>query len=154
MKPESKIRQKLKQAKFRHSKKYISTHMKQKCYNCVYNKPLTLKEGSEVVRVCMYGYPDDWNNVICDEELEDHSKDCAFFKTLTAEELKDEFDTFLKTSPLDLIGSQYPDLAALLWVLDQEGLEEVESDAVELPEIVDLAVSNQTRATKPWWKFW
>jgi hypothetical protein len=49
------------------------------------------------------------------EQLDSHDP------SLTKETIKEEFRQFLATAPLHEIASEFPDLAALLWVLDGEG---------------------------------
>ena len=39
----------------------------------------------------------------------------------TKESVQEDFRKFLHTSPVGVIASQYPDIAALMWILNEEG---------------------------------
>jgi hypothetical protein len=57
-----------------------------------------------------------------------------FHRVNTKESRKEAFIAFLKTSDVATIAVQYPDIAALLWVLDVEGpvvVSDMEAEAKE-----------------------
>lgn len=140
MKSESQIKHKVKQALFRHMKRRIKAGMKRNCSNCKFNREVQGSKGFP--NVCVHP---EMGVVICDDNYPDISidpKECPFWEPrLTVDEIKREFTEFAKQSR-EIIASEMPDVAILLWVLAEEDaeyplredfseIEEEESDSAE-----------------------
>jgi hypothetical protein len=131
MKKQGSVRQKLKQVMFRHRSKYVEEGMKRRPANCAHNEIVQVHDPSSAnragLRICLYGVSsedhDRWNNRTCDESLGglEQCRQCPMFKNRsTSEDLKAEFATMLGAGDIGWIAKQYPDVAALMWVLDSE----------------------------------
>ena len=125
MQTRGKVKQKLKQAAFRHRKRFVAEGLNREPRNCKWNDALKTPHGSEV-RLCVYGQgSEDWNKVVCDPAFGgcEQAEVCEFFECRrTAEELKDEFENFAGMKgqvEMGRLSREYPDLAALLWVLSE-----------------------------------
>lgn len=127
MQTEAEIRQKLKQVQYRHLKKLLEANFKQRPCNCAYNevhRPMNSK--GDPIGLCMYSAEsaDDWQGVVCDEDFGGIrlARDCGLFKPhKTKLEIKADFHALMESQDLGDIAVQYPDIAALLWVLDDRG---------------------------------
>jgi hypothetical protein len=107
------IRQKVKQARFRHLKRFLEDGLSQQSSNCVHNNPS--EAFGKVVGVCKI------KHVTCDPiASRDLSGDCGLYACRnTKESLKQDFAE-LMSGPLSRLASRYPDLAALAWIF-QDG---------------------------------
>jgi len=149
MKHEGSVRQQLKQVKFRHQKKLIKLNFKKEPKQCRFNG-LVSRPGFEV-GVCLYGYPPEpdkgWVGRFCDENEPggvEYARSCELFEPKqTLDEVKDQFDAFLRDSNLPEIAQEYPDIAALMWVLDMTGAELLEDEAEEEVFVSHLLVPIQ-----------
>lgn len=120
MKPEGQIKHKLAQVRFRHLKRETRTGLSRRSGNCKFNGLIDLP-GHENLGVCLHSAEDPacWNGGSCDDTLDDRASRCPLFETLnTKESIRDEFDSFLEKADRAHIAERYPDMAALLWVLD------------------------------------
>jgi len=133
MKRRGAIKHKLKQVIFRHRSKYVEEGLKRRPANCSYNAPIQVYDPSTtnkaVLRVCLYDVSNRrrWNNATCDESLGglEQCRKCPMFKARNeADDLKAEFATMLGIDGTEVdigwIAKQYPDVAALMWVLGSE----------------------------------
>lgn len=148
MRPRSQVRQQLRQVTFRHLQKQLRDNFKQKPSTCKHNREILLNDGS--VRVCGHlnpeGHP---RHVVCDARVagcKEMARSCPLWAPLkTKEEIKETFGLLLQSDRGE-IAAKYPDIAALLWVLDSE--EDVPSSEdlarVEPEEGVSLPPSS-------WW---
>lgn len=127
-----KIRYKLKQAMFRHRKKFVAEGLAKVPSNCTWNQALPTPSGGKV-RICVYGQgTPDWNQKVCDSNFGGCAQalSCKLFQDQNdPTELKDRFNRMLGLegglTPLSQISnSGYPDLAALLWVISEEGADD------------------------------
>ena len=123
MKIRGQILQKVKQVKYRYLKKFLDKCLSKVSGNCIHNRPTEINQSS-AENVCLCGYQMEeksWVGLICDKRINpDLAKNCDTFDPLnTKEELKEEFNSSLQTLPLAILASKFPDLAALLWVLDE-----------------------------------
>lgn len=129
MKAEGQIKQKVKQVIFRHRKAYIRAGLARKPRNCLHNDKVRLPihmSNRATLNVCGY-CPDGEtpNNFVCDSSMggDKQAADCPFFENrTTAEDLKEEFNRKLGLNgeaPVEIgyIAKEYPDIAALMWVL-------------------------------------
>jgi hypothetical protein len=120
MKSEGQIKHKLAQVRFRHLKRELRNGLSKRSENCQYNGVVDLP-GHPEVGICLYKAedPSQWNGGVCDSEMDDRPAKCPFFKSAnTKDSLKESFDTFLDTADRARIAERYPDMAALLWVMD------------------------------------
>jgi hypothetical protein len=121
MRTEGAIQYKLKQVCYRHRKKLIEERLRPSPSNCIFND-IPIYEGEiSAYRVCCYDGEEDWGGLVCDDEVGGSllAKRCRFFRAReTAEEIKAEFSESLKKDALGVIAAKYPDIAALMWVLE------------------------------------
>lgn len=118
-----KVVQKFKQVRFRYLKKFLNDHLNKESKNCVYNRSTTFSQsGCDNVGLCAYGFEEKtWLGGACDSRVNPElAKGCEDFESLyKKDDLKKVFNDFLETSDLPAISKHYPDLATLMWVLDQ-----------------------------------
>lgn len=138
MKTEAQVRHKLQQVKFRHLKREIRTGMSRKPCNCENNGLVNMENGS-TMGICLLGAGQSgyWQGILCDESRGGLrvAETCPNFNAIrTPTEIRSEFDTFLKSNNRAVVAEKYPDVAALLWVLEEEvdvtGAEDLEVPAV------------------------
>lgn len=148
MKSESETRQKLKQVLYRHQKRKLKANFKKVPGTCLHNVDVEL-ETDLFVGACMYPLEGSPRGVICDPRVAGNAQalKCGLWEPLRdKEEIKVEFqELFEDTTDLGLIAAQYPDVAALLWVLGEGTTsdEEPEEDDPDNP------------ITKGWnWRQW
>lgn len=124
MKRVSQIYQQYKQVKFRTRKKLVNAMLQVEPCKCAYQSqiPLSTMPDPKVV-LCEYagleGDPQ-WETVVCDEDV---ARACPMFLPLDLPSgTKATFDKFLayaeRTGEIGTLAYHYPDLAALLWVLE------------------------------------
>lgn len=122
MKSEGAIRHKLKKVTFYHLKKAIHKKMAQKSWNCVHESESperVIVEGkASVCYTCtvMGGPCDDTDN-----SLPSRARQCPKFEAKhDPQEIKAEFQSFLEEATPGELAYQYPDIHALLWVLEDD----------------------------------
>jgi hypothetical protein len=77
------------------------------------------------------------------------AKECPLWEPLqTKEALKAEFTKLMQADDRGLIASQYPDIAALLWVLDSSGTSALTS--VEMQEVTEK-LEEDLPPPQRWW---
>ena len=128
MKTEGQIRQQLKQVVFRHFQRRLKASFRRIPGSCINN------ETSGKVGIC--GFLSKDVIVVCDSDIEggiERAKTCPYWKPRkTRGEMKAEFRDLIKSGDKGRIAAQYPDVAALLWVLNGfEGLFKDIDDAVD-----------------------
>lgn len=148
MKSEGEIRQKLKQVLFRHQKAILKANFKKRPNTCAHNALVELDKDSDI-GICVFPTPDGPRGIPCDERLAgiEQAKKCDLWEPIRdKDEIKAEFQAlFEDTSDLGPIAAEYPDAAALLWVLGEGSISEEEGT----PDDVDDPV------TKGWdWGRW
>ena len=134
MKKKGEILHKLKQVRYRHIKKAIRKGLARHPYNCSHNKEINLPPFS--VGVCSHPSivkGSESELPICDQRLRDLSPNCVeFCPKLCKEEIKAEVTTSLNSKELGEVAFHYPDVAALVWVLDLDldlqGFEDLEEN--------------------------
>ena len=122
------IHHKLRQVQYRHLKREIELAYKKRPCNCIYNevhRTMCVEDKGEPIALCMFSAenPEEWQGIICDEELDGlaTARACDLFKVRrTKVEIKAEFQKLLE-SDLGAVSHVYPDIAALMWVLDEKG---------------------------------
>lgn len=128
MKTEGQVKQKVKQVIFRHRKAFVQRGLARHPENCTYNEKVRLPvhmANRATLRVCGY-CPDGStpNNVVCDASMggERQAAECPYFEARrSADALKDEFNRRLgldgSAVEIGYIAKEYPDVAALMWVM-------------------------------------
>lgn len=142
----SKVKQKLKQVKFRHLKAYLSDNLKADPRNCTHNEIRKSKNG--VVHTCGYEGSSTYGK-ICDVSFDkNRAKECGLFcPKKNKEELKAEFYSFIDNSSIGEIAKEFPDVTALMWVLDTLGADESDTELKEHYERIEqLTVENHELA--------
>ena len=129
MKTPGETRQKVKQVRYRHLKKRLEDRLQQVPENCLHNGEYP----GCIYRACLYGLAENgWNGCVCDVRLdgETRAQNCSTYTpAVSKEDVREAFASFLQEAPLREIAYHYPDLAALLWVLDGDGpVRDVEED--------------------------
>lgn len=126
MKTEGQVRHKLQQVTYRHLQRAIRTALSRRPENCVHNQVVRLPKGE--MRFCDLRGEDCDSYVPCDENhggIDQASRCIDFVRVNTKESVKEEFEVFLKTADMAAIAVEYPDIVALLWVLDVGGADVV-----------------------------
>ena len=127
MKTEGAIRHKLKQVRFRYLKQRIEGALERRPDNCVHNGSLEGVVASDTVRVCFAQVDIPGRKVVlCDERFGGCARadSCALFAARQSKaDVKAEFYAEIEGMSFPEIAYNYPDMAALLWVLADEGLE-------------------------------
>lgn len=142
MKSEGALRHKLKQVRFRHLKKRVADRLRPRPENCIHNRLLKHPLVDDPVGSCIHPDQEEHHN-LCDREWGgcEKAKACKLFETAQSkDEVKDEFREGLEASSFAEIAYIYPDMAALMWVLDEEGVEE---DWEGMPDMDLLTVTIQ-----------
>lgn len=152
MRSEGQIRQQLKQVVYRHLQKRLRENFRQRPNNCAHNVELALDDAGSYVGLCglvnAEGKP---RHVPCDARIQgcsEMARQCPLFRPLlTKDEVKAEFNAIIQSEDRGVIASHFPDVAALLWVLDQPGILPTEE------EIADLAEKAEEKPEPPhgWW---
>lgn len=127
MRTEGQIRHQLKQVTYRHLQRRLRDNFRSYPEGCANNVATPLGEGEgSFVGLCgalrSDGTP---RNIPCDSRIagcSEMARECPLFvPLLTKEQIKDEFKALVQSEDRGLIAAQYPDIAALLWVLDSLG---------------------------------
>lgn len=152
------IRHKISQIRYRHLKKRLEAELRPVPGNCAYNAvipqpvlptgqthngvpvgiPVSTGGGSPVgLGICMFGAGDltKWKPTFCDEQVDGglRAKKCSdFCPRRSKEQVKEAFAQELQEMSLAEVAYNYPDLAALIWVLDESDLPTL--DAAEEPQ--------------------
>jgi len=151
VKNDGQIKQKIKQVVYRHRKAFVRHGLARHPENCSYNKRVTLPvhmSNRAALHVCGY-CPDGEtpNNVVCDASMggDRQAGECPFFEAKnTAEALKEEFNENLGINggaprEIGYIAKEYPDVAALLWVMGPgKGVNVEEPEEEGQPNILAL----------------
>lgn len=135
MKTEGAIRQKLKQVRFRYLKQRIEAALDRRPENCTHNGSLEGVVASDTVRVCFAQVDVQGRKIVlCDERFGGcaRSESCSLFTSRQSKaDVKAEFYAELEGMSFPEIAYNYPDMAALLWVIADEGLEVPKPDPHE-----------------------
>lgn len=127
MRTEGAVQYKLKQVCYRHRKRLIEKNLRPLPSNCKFNgEPVYPEEvpeakRSSLARICFYEGEVEWGGTVCDGEFGGSllAKRCPCFQAKqTSEEVKENFAKFLRTADIGDIAIEYPDIAALWWVLE------------------------------------
>lgn len=121
MKSLGSVKHQLKQVIFRHVQRQLRDNFKQAPDTCKHNKAISAPGGCKV-GICFYGEPP--KKILCDAAILDgaeQARDCPWWTALRSKDaVKQEIQKLLLQGDRGLIASRYPDIAALLWVLDTD----------------------------------
>lgn len=113
MRTPGQIWQKLKQVQYRHLKKEIKRLLKQTSRNCKHQKMVETRGGESGICTLDCAACDTWV---------DRASDCGQWEPkYTASGVKESLKEFFRTRKVPEIAVRFPDVAALLWVLEEEG---------------------------------
>ena len=153
MKTEGAVRHKLKQVRFRYLKRRLEQSLVRSSENCVHNGAL---DGADGVRVCFVQMDlASKQGFVCDSRFQGCARapTCPKFALRQDKsEVKAEFYGELEQMNFPEIAFNYPDMAALLWVLSNDGLEADPLDPTEFdldrpPEPAPVVVKETAPAT-------
>jgi len=157
------IRHKINQIRYRHLKKRLEAELRQAPSNCQFNvviPPPLLPTGLKVngveggipaveqtpvgFAVCMHGAGDvtSWKPSFCDDQVDGgaRARKCTLFcSRKTKEQVKADFAGELGGMSLAEVAYSYPDLAALIWVLDESDVPGTATDSVATDEEPEVA---------------
>lgn len=136
MRSEGQVRHKLKQVLFRHLQKKLRLAFRRRPDLCLYNQ--TLESGQIQVAVC--GHPER-GGLLCDgrfQEGADRARECPLWEPRRGkEEVKAEFRDLVESQDRGAIAAEYPDVAAILWVLDEDVKDTVQEAVGEVDRLTD-----------------
>jgi|APSaa5957512622_1039677.scaffolds.fasta_scaffold00991_12 hypothetical protein len=124
MRSQSQIRHQLKQVAFRHLQKRLRALFKQRPDSCLHNYEAVLDlDNGNNVRLCGYlngeGIP---RAVPCDDRIPgctEMARECPLWAPIrTKDEVKAAFREILESDDRGVVAEHFPDIAALMWVLD------------------------------------
>jgi len=136
MRTQEQIKQQLKQVVFRHRQRKLRDLFKHKPTTCCNNRKVPL--GVAHVRLCGVlnpaGIP---RNVPCDSRIvgcDDMARECPLWGPRRDKaDVKAEYHALIRSGDRGLIAAEYPDIAALMWVLDDSTAEVLsESEIAEM----------------------
>lgn len=140
MRLRSEIKKQLRQVTYRHLQKLLRDNFKKKPQTCAHNTRCVVEGNDTAVYVCGYikpgGHP---RNVLCDRRVPgclDMARQCDLWSpAMSKDDIKDRFHGMVQSGDRGLIASKYPDIAALMWVLDGDSdlpsEEEVNAEVAE-----------------------
>ena len=151
MRTPGQIQHQLKQVIYRHLQKKLRENFKQRPTTCIHNQDVRLT-GRSSVHLCGYlsaeGVP---RHVPCDDRIpgcSEMARKCPLWEPLnTKEDVKAEFHALIQSKDRGVIAAEYPDVAALLWVLDD--VKDIPSEA-EIEEVI-TQVEDDTLEERGWW---
>lgn len=126
MRTDGEVRQKLKQVVFRHLKKRLKNAFKQAPDTCLHNatlEPVDRHEEAPGIQACVFTTDGVPRGVVCDFRYDNgaRARGCGLWEPRTDREaVKEEYNELLSSEDRGLVAAAYPDLAALMWVLDED----------------------------------
>jgi hypothetical protein len=124
VKTEGEVRQKLKQVLYRHRQKRIQAVFRQAPETCTHNSTLEPRgrhDNAGGVQACVYTTDGVPRGVVCDVRYDNgqRARNCPLWEGRTTKsEVKAEVREILESGNRGLIAKNFPDAAALMWVLD------------------------------------
>lgn len=134
------IRHKIQQVRYRYLQKRIRTSLSRRPTNCQWNA--AVETNGREIRYCEH--PDQYGK-ICDESITgfNFAPRCEFFvPSKTKEQVRQEFDDFIRESTNGEIAQEFPDLVALAWALGED------------PDSEDIEHTGSIEESKPKRTFW
>lgn len=145
MRSESQIKQKLKQVSYRHLQKRLRANFKQVAKRCCHNTPLLLDEDKGAWLGMCGILEGGLSRGVCDATVDGNqrARDCPLWEPLqTKAQVKQTFNDLMESGRGE-VALEFPDVAALMWVLD----------APETGSLI-LAEDEEADLEKPetWWR--
>jgi len=141
------IRQQLKQVLFRHLQRLLRNNYRKSPETCRFNRRESLGDTGQKVGVCRWDVHEDKTSSprgkLCDTRVfgcAGMAGACRWWEPVRqGTEIKTDFKTLITTGDRGQIAAQYPDVAALMWVLDGVDIsEEMQAAERELdPGVVE-----------------
>lgn len=136
MREEATIRQRLKQVLFRHLQKKLRANFKKLPHTCKHNRAYRV-DGDASVGVCHAAKSP--GRLICDSRIggcvEWVKTKCPWWEAKKSkEQIKREFSELIESGERGRIASEYPDVIALKWVLDDSDLK---AELLEVGTVID-----------------
>lgn len=150
MRSESEIRQKLKQVLFRYRKKKIDAVFRKTPDTCRHNATLEPRDGYGAggVRACFHTVDGVPRGVVCDIRYDNglRARGCPLWEPRGNKEAENSrFRRILESGNMGLVAKEFPDAAALMWVLNE--------DSVTVED--DLISASSEPVSKGWdWSRW
>lgn len=141
MRDESAIRHKFKQVCFRHLKKILRANFRKQPHTCKFNR-MTPVGGDPTHQVGYCNHPDAVGKVLCDTRVDGCLESAQVCRRWIArqekERIKRAFYDLVESKDRGRIASEYPDIAALLWVMDEVDLSkdfsEIDTELDQIPD--------------------
>jgi hypothetical protein len=152
MRSQGQIRHQLKQVIYRHLQKRLRANFKKRPDTCCYNREVELDDTSSVFLCGVTSAAGNPRNVPCDARIPgclDMARDCPLWEPIKSKaEVKAEFHEIIQSGDRGIIASEFPDIAALLWVLDDP--DDVPTRA-EVEAAVEAAAGEEPEPHRTWW---
>jgi len=136
VKSEGQVEHKLRQVLYRHLQKKLRANFKRAPDTCLHHD--SLQVGAHTIGIC--GLEEGPQGVVCDERDRNgiRANECPFWDPRPKEQVKAEFQMFLDRGNRATIAAEFPDAAALMWVLEQETLGKEDNQDPELETGADV----------------
>jgi len=125
MRPLSQIRQQLKQVTYRHLQRQLRELFKRRPDTCLHNRGVKLNADSSVHLCGVLDSDGTPRCAPCDDRIpgcNEYVHECPLWEPLKSkQQAKAEFYEVLRSDERGVVASKYPDIAALMWVLDDPG---------------------------------
>jgi len=152
MRSQSQIRHQLKQVTYRHLQKRLRALFKQRPDTCCHNREWELADGVCVNLCGVLNASGQSRMVPCDSRLpgcDDMARECPLWEPLkTKAQVKSEFHAIVQSGNRGLIAASFPDVAALMWVLDDP--DEMPSEA-DVEAALEEAEDDEDSEPSGWW---
>lgn len=137
---EGQIRQQLKQVLYRHLQRLLRNNFKKTPESCCFNRREPLGDTGQKVGVCRWNRTENKEDLkvsprgkLCDSRVFGCSAValmCPWWGSLQSKDaIKAEFRALLASDDRGRIAASYPDVAALMWVLDGVDIQQALADA-------------------------
>jgi len=152
MRSQGQIRHQLKQVIFRHLQKQLRLNFKQRPDTCGFNRRVDLGVDSHVNLCGVTSAAGEPRNIPCDSRIPgcmDMARECPLWEPLKSKaEVKAEFHEIIQSGDRGVIAAEYPDIAALLWVLDES---QTVPNETEVEAAVAGAGDEEHGPARSWW---
>jgi hypothetical protein len=158
VKSEGQIRQQLKQVIFRHLKKRLKDQLRQAPDTCRHNselEPRDRHDDAHGIQACFFTTDGVPRGVVCDVRYDNgfRAKECPLWESRRdKEDIRTEFQALVEDENRGKLAAKYPDIAALMWVLDNDldTSESGEEDASQEEMEADEATRGWNWGQWPW----
>jgi len=148
MRTQGQVKQQLRQVIYRHLQKKLRALFKKKPITCGHNRKVPLVDGGHV-RLCGFLHPNLGipRHVPCDDRISgctEMARECPMWGPRQPKaDVKAQYHALIQSSDRGRIAAEYPDIAALMWVLD---------DPADIPsesEIAEMGDEDEEEPEKP-----